>query len=354
MRIPHLIFYASALCVVLFACNDSDKKTKNQQTTDLPELAQLDQLKHTEFVPTLESELVQNKNNIYTPALLFAWDRVKKFLDGPVTITDSNSSDFRLLNLSSSFQNSLTPGEYQVETTLEKNGVIIVKSFFNKTLPFKLQLQRLESPIRFNNQNVIAFGMKYFDEDLLEFTRILYYKDDNNFILKLTPEDTLHEIILVKGLTKSKTFADVITQTNATIDKGESEKVNPDLSWKYILNPEDNFSVPIIKFNIAKNYNTLEGQTFNTRGKPHYVETALQRTALVLDENGAIVESKAFTVTDSSAVEPVIMHPKHLVFDNPFFIIIKRKDTVNPYFVMYIENTELLLKEKDIKQVTNK
>jgi hypothetical protein len=57
-----------------------------------------------------------------------------------------------------------------------------------------------------------------------------------------------------------------------------------------------------------------------------------------------VVESKAIVVTDSVSVEPIITHPKKMIFDKQFLIIIKRIDKTNPYFVMKVENTELMNK----------
>jgi hypothetical protein len=43
------------------------------------------------------------------------------------------------------------------------------------------------------------------------------------------------------------------------------------------------------------------------------------------------------------------MHPKNMVFDKPFFIIIKRLDKPNPYFMMKVENAKLLTQFKKTK-----
>jgi hypothetical protein len=305
----------------------------------------LDNLKQTDFVITLENPISENKNIIYAPAFLYAWDKIKEELKFPIIADNTNSLDFNLLNKSISHQSSLTDKEYSATAEIV-DGAIIARAFFNKTLPFETKLQVLEKPIHFDTTRVSAFGMYYYDEEAIKFTQILYYKDDNNFILKLTPKDKQHEIILVNGVDKFQTLKDAIKLTNNLIAEGKQEQTNSKLSWKYQIVHEDIFAIPTIKFNIATHYQNLEGQTFSTSdNKKHSFQEAFQRTGFIFNENGAVVESEAITTTDSASAEPIVTHPKKMVFDRPFLIIIKRLDKTNPYFVMKVANAELLTRK---------
>lgn len=328
--------------IALSSCNTSSKKSESVWS-DLPEVTNLNDLKHTDFVTTLENPISKNKNIIYAPSFLYAWDKVKEELKSTIIADDKNSLHFRLLNKSISHQNSLTDTEYSatVETV---DGVIIARAFFNKTLPFETKLQVLDDPIHFGTANVAAFGMYYYDEEVIKLTQILYYKDDNNFILKLIPKDKQHEIILVKGIDKYQTLRDAVKFTNDLISEGKKEQANTNLSWKYYITPDDIFAIPVIKFNIATNYKNLEGQNFFTKDNKKYsIEVAYQRTGFILNENGAVVESEAVVTTTSDS--PIIIHPKKMVFDKQFLIVIKRADKTNPYFVMKVANTELLTRK---------
>jgi len=326
--------------LILTSCKNSNQHV----WSELPEVTNIGKLQQTEFVPTLESPINDNKNIIYATALLYAWDKTKQKLNGPVSLTDSNSNEFRLLNQSISYKNTLTQDEYAAEAEIV-DGVIIAKAFFNKTLPFPSKLQKIDEPILFDKTKVSAFGMQSYDEEAVEFTQILYYKDDDHFILKLTPKDDQHEIQLVKGITGIVSLADALSKTNSLIDLGKKEKNSSESSWKYSLNEIDMFSIPIIKFNIEKNYGEIEGQVFTTNNKIHHVEIAYQRTGFILNENGAVVESESYTMTDSADAEPIKIQPKKMVLDKPFFIIIKRGKSHYPYFVMRVQNSELLNKE---------
>jgi hypothetical protein len=329
------------------SCHFGEKKSE-PVWSDLPGVTSLDNLKQTDFVATLENPFSENKNIIYAPAFLYAWDKIKEELKNPIIVADSNTLDFKLLNQSISHQNSLTETDYS-STAQIVDGAIIAKAFFNKTLPFVTKLEVLEKPIHFDTTKVSAFGMYYYDEEAIKFTQILYYKDDNNFILKLTPKDKQHEIVLVKGVDKYQTLTNAINLTNDLIAEGKKEQTNTKLSWKYKIIPEDMFAIPAIKFNIETHYKNLEGQNFVTKdNKKHPFEVAYQRTGFILNENGAVVESEAditVAAVDTGSAAPIITHPKKMIFDKPFLIIIKRTGKVNPYFVMKVANAELLTRK---------
>jgi hypothetical protein len=313
--------------------------------SDLPEVTNLDSLKQTDFVITLENPISENKNIIYAPAFLYAWDKIKVELKYPIIFDSTNSVDFNLLNKSISHQSSLTDNEYSATAEIV-DGAIITKALFNKTLPFETKLQALDEPINFGKTKVSAFGMNYYDKDAIKFTKILYYKDDNNFILKFVPKEKQHEIILVKGLDNYETLEVAVKLTNDLIAQGKKEQTNNKMLWKYQIVYEDIFAIPTIKFNIATNYKNIEGQGFLTGdNKKHSVGLAYQRTGFIFNENGAVVESEAVFAVDSIGAEPIITHPKKMIFDKPFLIIIKRVDKINPYFVMKVANAELLTRK---------
>ena len=297
--------------------------------------------KQTEFVPTLENPISVNKNIIYAPAFLYAWDRLKTALDSKIIVDSSNSVDYKILNKSTTYRNALEESEYEVNTEIS-GRTIIAKASFRKNLPFQKKLQVLDEPILFDSKKVAAFGMKDFDEKLIAFTSILYYKDDNNFILKLTPKDTQQEIILVKGLDKYQTLGNALKLTNDLIDIGKKEQAELTLGYdNYHFGENDIFSIPVINFDISTNYENIEGQrVFTKKDNELIVTQALQKTGLTLDENGAVVKSEAVVELDGAKMPSPII--KRMIFDKQFLIIIKRVDKPNPYFVMKVANAELL------------
>lgn len=329
--------------ISLFSCNLSNKKA-GHVWSDLPKVTSLDSLKQTDFITTLEDPITESRNIIYAPAFLYAWDKVRNELKFPIIVSNTNSDELRLLHQSVSHHNSLADTEYAAEVQIA-DGAISVRAFFNKTLPFETKMQASETPMLFDKTKVSAFGMYSYHEDAVRIARIIYYKDDDHFILKLLPKDKQHEILLVKGLDKYQTLKNALDLTNNLINEGKQEQGNNTLLWKYEITQRDMFSIPAIRFNIATNYKNLEGQSFLTKdNKTHIINEASQRTGFILNENGAVAESEVYAVTDSIGA-PVITHPKKMVFDKPFLIILKRVNKTNPYFVMEVANAELLMRK---------
>ena len=127
---------------------------------------------------------------------------------------------------------------------------------------------------------------------------------------------------------------------------GNIERKNKKTSWKYQFNEEDIVVIPKFNFNIETNYSTLEGNHFSSETQNYQIVKAWQRTAFILDESGAKIESEALVVVDLAyQVEYDKPKPKKMVFNKPFLILLKRTDATNPYFGLWTTNTELMIKE---------
>lgn len=74
----------------------------------------------------------------------------------------------------------------------------------------------------------------------------------------------------------------------------------------------------------------------------HCSAWAYQRIIFELNEAGARIDSESRIVVEDVDSNAVVKHPKRLVLDKPFFIIMKKKSSLNPYFVMYVRNAELM------------
>jgi hypothetical protein len=299
--------------------------------------------KTTAFLTTIEHEIPTNKNAIYSASFLFAWQKVKKLVDVPYDAND-NSTDLSKLNNSDAHIGTLRTSEYTA--TVEVNGgLITARAEFSKSLPFDLPLESYSNKLVFDNTKVASFGLYGSDKMRSEIVTILYYKDDNNFIIKLSPSDKKHEIILFKS---EDTYLSMIELNKAIAEftkTGNKEKDNIKLAWKYKLADEDIVVIPKFNFNVETNYMTLEGLKIKTHRDSFQIHTAWQRTAFILDELGAVIESQAEVVLAVDADTEAKPKPKKLVFDKPFLIFLKRVDAENPYFGIWNANAALMVKE---------
>lgn len=306
------------------------------QDSKFPQVKKLSEYKETNFIPTLENQFSQKENAIYCVTLLYAWDEVRKVINEPLNI-DKNLKDLTLLNDSKSFQDVLNPDEYKIES--EVNGDLIrAKAEFKKSLPFEEKLTPMPNKLKFMGKNVVAFGAYGRDKKAIQNIQILYYKDDNHFIIQLSPKDKEHKIILYKTPEKYQNMAEIVKVVEEKTKLGEEETP---LNWRYEWDDKDILIIPTMQFNIEHHYNSLEGKQFSTNKRKLTIEKAWQRTAFILNENGAEIESESeVTVTDGAPSEKA--KPKNLIFDKTFFIMLKKKNSKNPYFGAWIANTELL------------
>jgi len=316
---------------------------KNDRT--FPEGKKLTDFQNTEFIPTLEHKITKDKNSIYCSTLLLAWDEVKNTIKTPLQI-DSSLYDLNLLNSSWSYFGTLRQAEYFSEVEID-GDLIIARAEFRKSLPFELRLNSFDNELIFDNQKVKSFGIFGYNYETSGIIQVLYYKNDSNFILRLSPKDKEHEILLYMTEGSFKTMSDLIEEIGDKLKVAEIERQNIDLSWKFSLTDNDEVVIPKFDFNIETNYSTLEGKTFKSEETNFRIEEAWQRTAFILDEKGAEIESESEIVvtTDSVAVEVQQPRPKKMRFEKPFFLMLKRVDNENPYFGLWAADSELMSKE---------
>ncbi len=353
MKYQRFIFTILAF-TLLFSCKNVSTKTEkvenvivksNIQDTTFSKVTKLSEYKNTQFIPTLEHAISNDKNSVYCATFLFAWNEIRKQINSPLTISDKYS-DLILLNKSTSFFNVLKSDEYDVNVEFE-GFRIQAKAEFNKSLPFELKLQSFKNKLTFDGQKVASFGVNGNDNDeQLKIVQIVYYKNDNNFIIKLLPKEKEHEIILFKTDQKFNSIAEMRSEIEKLTIIGKNERKNQKMSWKYKYNEEDIVVIPKFNFNIETNYSTLEGNHFSSETQNYQIVSAWQRTAFILDESGAKIESEALIVVDLLYNEEYDKpKPKKMVFDKPFLILLKRTDATNPYFGLWTTNTELMIKE---------
>lgn len=331
-RILNLLIVAT----LLLSCAEERK---------FPEVQKVSELKSTEFIPTLESSISSDKNAVYAATLLYAWDEIRKEIGTPLVIENSYS-DLVLLDKSKSYLDVLESNEYTTEIDVE-DFKVTAKAEFKKALPFEIPLISFKDKLVFNNTKVASFGIDDSRHITIHIIEIVYYKNDNNFIIKLLPKEKEHEIILFKTEEKYSSIAEMNNAIKKYSKVGTAEIKNYKLQWKYLLREEDEVIIPKFNFNLETNHKTLENSKFTAGKEEYFIEKAKQRTAFILDEMGAEVESDALieTATTEESIQEEKPKPKKMKFDKPFLILLQRKAAENPYFALWNANSELMTKE---------
>ena len=320
-------------------CNEDQDSSRGRE---------LSEFEKTDFIPTIEHKIDSKRNAVYCATLLYAWNEIREIIKLPLEVSEKNH-DLILLNASRSFVDVLKTNEYTVSGTVE-GDLIITKAEFSKSLPFEIKLENFKNKLLFDGEAVASFGITgYSNYKQQKNVRIIYYKNDKNFIIKLLPKDVNHEILLFKTEKTFNSMAEMVNEIEKLTEIGKTEKKNEKLSWKYYFADEDDVVIPKFNFNIETNYSTLEGNKFQTKTTDYQIEKAWQRTAFILDESGAEIESEAVVaILECAEMEEEDYEkpkPKKMIFDSPFLILLKRTDAKNPYFGLWTTNTELMIKE---------
>ena len=95
--------------------------------------------------------------------------------------------------------------------------------------------------------------------------------------------------------------------------------------------------VPNLNWEVEHNFSELEGSDkrfLNAGFSSYYVAKAMQTIRFRLDRSGAELASEVQI--------PCLPMATHYVCDRPFLIIFKKRDAKHPFFVMWVDNAELL------------
>jgi len=212
-------------------------------------------------------------------------------------------------------------------------GDVVVYSYLSKCLPFRWSFSRFHALSVFAGTPVESFGIEEFlDEQRNEVqmatqVSILDYADESNIVVEL--KTSCHEDVLILAMIPpEKSLGNTISSVYQRISCGKASTIRE----------TESLCVPVIDIDILRRYAELENkQIIGSTGlfAGATIGIAVQTTRFHLDERGTRVESR--TVFASG------LPSRKLIFDKPFLVILSRRHAKNPYFVLWIDNTEVLV-----------
>lgn len=309
----------------------------------------IDSLPNTLLLSTMDHTIDSGKNAVYAVSLPLAWGHLRETLGGQLTIPDQNK-DLLLLNQSHLVQGTLEDKDY--EKSIERNGDYLkVTTKQNVYLTFQPAFKRrvLEAPF-FGAAPTPAFGT-YDADNVLHGDKIdvLVYQSDTHFAVRLNPNESDHEILLYRTDESFQSLSAMYEGLFEQVAEGDLAKRDPKTSWRYDFTEFDELLVPDIDFSLAHDYPNLVGQQIEANHTLFTLDGVRQAVAFVLDEKGASMQTEAEIVVNMAGVpDDDAPKPKNLIFDGPFFVVVKKTNASNPYFVLYVANGELLRKEETL------
>lgn len=156
---------------------------------------------------------------------------------------------------------------------------------------------------------------------------ILDYDDDDNFVLALLSKSKEDEIILVKG--NETASMEEILQFISTPIGGSIPK------------EDDIIQIPNITLQFDREYHQLIGSRLIAEGNDldeFLLVEMKEEIRLSLNYLGATVENEALMSFARGGV-PI---PKRLIFDKPFWLIMKETQSPQPYLILKVNNAAVL------------
>jgi len=204
---------------------------------------------------------------------------------------------------------------------------IIVYAYFLKKVEYLNQFK--EKDVSFLKERVKGFYANDISKDNI---RILKYWDDNKFIVGLRLKDDGDELILSKGF----------DMNNPKDAFNEIERHNKNVSLT--ISNDDLFEMPKLHLDHHRGYVEFMGKFLANKGfEKYFIAQMFENIKFDMDHKGARVESEAgMPVAMASEMTKI----KRFILDKPFWVVMKRKDSQHPYFVLGVKNTELMEKIK--------
>lgn len=203
---------------------------------------------------------------------------------------------------------------------------IISYAYFLKEVEYKTIFKK--DDVLFKGQKVTGFIAD--NKAQRENIKIIKYKNDDNFIIKLQLKDENDELILAKGYDMKNPQA-VVNEINQNNQKNLET-----------IGGSDKFKAPKLHLDHHRDYIELINKWLSNEGfSDYFIAQMFENIKFDMDEKGARVENEAVIVMVASAMmEPE--KPKNFILDKPYWVVMKRADSQNPYFILGVNNVELM------------
>lgn len=330
-------------------------------------------LKYTVILPTLDTPMPKGKNVIWCSSFQLAWNQLKdNVIREPVKLIDAEEIANRLNLAKQSHADTSDESCYaaagfvkdgileKIRTEMAKRfpsepqpdfqdvlpkDVIIAYSYLAANVKFKIPYFENNKEFIFkdsqeNETPITSFGIRpdddYAYQKLRKQVEILYYShypdsvDLMEYAVDLCKDTKPNQIVLAR-IEPKETFE----QTLSYLDDKIAGFTREEHFHKFGIN--DVLLVPNIFWRITHHFKELEGKYLDNRGyEGLYIRLALQMMQFRLDRSGAELKSEAKLYAAPK--------PNNFVFDQPFLIYMKKRSAEHPFFVMWVDNAELLSK----------
>ena len=166
---------------------------------------------------------------------------------------------------------------------------------------------------------------------------VKHYATPDDFVIEIATKEKDDRLIIAR-MTPGATLRETVDAAMARVNATAKESPAP-------LTREEPFEVPILNFDVTRDFGEIVGMGVATPGFTDLVILkALQNIRFKLDERGAILKSDAAIVVGRTGAQQPVQR-RSFVCEGPFLVLMARRDATTPYFAAWIANDELLVKQ---------
>ncbi len=372
--------------------NDSllvnDPALHKTTTTKQAKTIDSNDLKQTSIVATLDCPMPEHQNVIWCSTFQIAWNRLKEDIIGePIKVLGAEDLAARLnqakpsetdLEEESFYATAGVVGDGIVEEIQEemakrfpsestpvfdeldrlppqdKMASVVAYSYLNVDVGFKHPFYVYKSAFTFVDSNgthtsVTAFCGQTKPRDsnyqqVREQVEILYYKygdspEKTEFAVDLCKHTQPYQVVLV-CMPHCNTLGEAVAEVEKNISKF---KYDPDYKVLRKLRPIDTLIVPDVLYKLTHHFKELLDKFLgNKQWRKYFFFEAMQMIDFSLSRTGVILKSEA-RIAIATGRQHQIEEPRRLHFDRRFLIYVKKRDgSTSPFFVMWVDNAELM------------
>ncbi len=361
--------------------------------TKEPEAIDSNDLKQTSIIATLDSPFPKYHNVIWCSTFQMAWDILKLYIIGePVEVPGAeelagslNKAEFSDKNIeyesyfaaagfladgiiaeiqdemTQLFPNEPTPvfddmNELPLET-------IIAYSYLNADIEFEYPFYAGNNEFNFQDSNGTVTKVTSFctrtDSDSSNMVReqvdVLYYNKDEQtseteFAVDLCTFTNPYQVVLAcvpqqKNLGKTVDYAEQkISEFTQDPNYEQMRKLQPALTGgRFGERPAETLTVPDVLYKLTHHFAELEGRALGNQpwlDEGYYIQKAMQMVDFTLGRTGVVLKSDATIVIPPLGIDT---GPRRFDFNRPFLILVKKREpAASPFFVMWVDNAELM------------
>jgi hypothetical protein len=215
----------------------------------------------------------------------------------------------------------------------------------NDIISYAYFLKEIEYLIAFDKRDVM-FGkelVKGFaaNENSYKNIYILEYIDKDNFLVSIKLKDSKDQIFLGKGYPMERPDAIVAKLRALAPAQNTAEYILGTL-----MGDSDVFMAPALSLSYERDYKEMLKKVLLNRigGREYYIDVMKEKIKFDMDEKGARVENEAVIVMRETMVLSGSDRRKIMMLDKPYWVVMKRFDSPNPYFILGVNNREFMQK----------